>query len=138
MIEQAWDKACGRRMRERRRMLGLTLDDLADRAGVSAAAVARWEQGGKPSLASLTAASVALSCTGWYLLRKVDDPAGYYTEPEWMRKRLIAEAARTGDTLPLLKRGALPWHFCPVCGFEAPAVAGHEDGCPAEGLEELP
>lgn len=53
----------GRRMRKRRRELGLTQKALADIVGVSMAAVSLWEkEGAEPSARNLDAIANALNC----------------------------------------------------------------------------
>lgn len=52
-----------RRVRERRKELGLTQVQLADRAGMSLASYKRFEQKGLVSFQSLAAISIALGCS---------------------------------------------------------------------------
>ena len=63
-------------IRKRRSELGLTLEDVAHRVGVSRATVQRWEKGvlqnpGRDKIANLAA---ALQVTPEYLLGWTDDP----------------------------------------------------------------
>ena len=64
------------RIKSRRSELGLTLEEIANRVGVSRATVLRWEEGtiqnmGRDKIASLAA---ALHVTPAYLMGWTDDP----------------------------------------------------------------
>lgn len=60
----------GRRMRKRRRELGLTQKALADIVGVSMAAVSLWEkEGAEPSARNPDAIANALNCDSNWLLK---------------------------------------------------------------------
>ena len=60
----------------RRRELGLTLEDVANRVGVSRATVQRWEKGvlQNPGRDKIAALAAALQVSPEYLLGWTDDP----------------------------------------------------------------
>ena len=65
----------GARMRQTRRKLGLTCDDLAAAIGVNKATISGWELGKyEPSITSLRAIAYALNLSADSLLNKEEYP----------------------------------------------------------------
>jgi transcriptional regulator with XRE-family HTH domain len=64
----------GKRLKEAREIRGLTQDDLADRAGVTAVQISHYETGVKPSASAITLVKLAdaLSVTIDYLLGRTN------------------------------------------------------------------
>lgn len=66
----------GHRIKERRRTLSVTQEQLASELGVSRTAVAKWESGEKePTLQNLTKLCKILGCSSDYLLGIEESPA---------------------------------------------------------------